>query len=808
MADYSEKQSKGTPGHSSTQVPTSSPGKRTLVEHAYPERRTSGDDGHAAAPSNARPAMGRGTDRIQRMFGRPEVQGADANGVVGGAEHAVAAASSSGGAPLPGGLRQRFESSLAVDLSGVRVHTGSDSAHAASAVGAKAYTIGNDIHFNAGQYDTSSRQGQHLLAHEVAHTAQQGGGSTQAQFKLDVSSPGDALEVEADRSADAMVQGAPATVTLGVGVQRKVMRAADLTDDQKKLWEQQNGDAVCDRIKAAVEKWKAFRATPASYQLLTQIRSGGACSQLSEIVEHGGPQFGSYARGRLGGDSAPYLTEMAAFISEFAVLIGVVPGVAAQDPRHEYSMKKDETSAWNNVPFLPFTSLVIEYKNVFGWHWKRELTGSQLQWKVGVDIKPLEQKGKRLGGGGLAGSGGKLNPAIPLPATISINIDCKAKPSGLGYWGYDNLAGQLLTADGPSFKGTYFGFGVKKSTGGIITIIGSGGPAGTLDFLNLQTGFGLKPDGPDSPLDSAKPEANKNTGKTVWNKKGATISATLIAGGVGKMVATAPAQITPPPPPSPKAVLDEQQWKYFIYGFETGSAEEAIPIPEVNPIALMAKEDVDKKRHEIESIQSYLKDAGINEPFKLMVTCEGFASRRWQAAGNNEAMRKQKNLELSRRRAENVVESFRGLLGPDHEYAAIGRGPAVHTSNAQGDNMQTEDGGDLVEQRLRQIAKTNQELGDSPDVAKRKAELERKDVERSIGRNSDHREARRVNVLVVWRGHRIEWAAGSAAPPVPSGGDGGADGGTDGGTGGGGGAEGTSGVGHGGGQGAGGAGGR
>ncbi len=153
----------------------------------------------------------------------------DANGVADGAEHAVAAASSSSGSRLPDLLMRKFESSLGADLSGVRVHTGSDSAAANDAVGARAYTTGNDIHFGAGQFDPSSPQGEHLLAHEVAHTVQQGSGAQRMQFKLDVSSPGDAHEHEADSAADAMVAGRAASVSFGSGVARKVMRDAKPT---------------------------------------------------------------------------------------------------------------------------------------------------------------------------------------------------------------------------------------------------------------------------------------------------------------------------------------------------------------------------------------------------------------------------------------------------------------------------------------------------------------------------------------------------------------------------------------------------
>jgi hypothetical protein len=135
-------------------------------------------------------------------------------------------AAASQGAPLPAGLQQQFESSLGVALGGVRVHDGEESAAAASSVSARAYTVGQDIHFNAGQYDPSSRDGQQLLAHEVAHTVQQGSGAASGpQHKLEVSSAGDAHEVEADHAAEAMMAGRPATVSPASGIQREALPA-------------------------------------------------------------------------------------------------------------------------------------------------------------------------------------------------------------------------------------------------------------------------------------------------------------------------------------------------------------------------------------------------------------------------------------------------------------------------------------------------------------------------------------------------------------------------------------------------------
>ena len=146
----------------------------------------------------------------------------DGNGVAADADAAVAAAVSSAGSPLPAALQRKFESSLGTDLSGVRIHTGGLSATANQAVGAKAYTVGQDIHFGAGEYDPASPAGEHLLAHEVAHTVQQRGGAPARQNKLAVSSPHDHAEHEADRAADAMVAGAPVDfLGGGSGMQRK-----------------------------------------------------------------------------------------------------------------------------------------------------------------------------------------------------------------------------------------------------------------------------------------------------------------------------------------------------------------------------------------------------------------------------------------------------------------------------------------------------------------------------------------------------------------------------------------------------------
>jgi hypothetical protein len=70
----------------------------------------------------------------------------------------------SDGPPRPGGP--------GFDFSRVRVHADAQAAESARAVAARAYTVGHDIVFAAGQFAPTTSAGRGLLAHELAHVAQ------------------------------------------------------------------------------------------------------------------------------------------------------------------------------------------------------------------------------------------------------------------------------------------------------------------------------------------------------------------------------------------------------------------------------------------------------------------------------------------------------------------------------------------------------------------------------------------------------------------------------------------------------------
>jgi hypothetical protein len=78
-----------------------------------------------------------------------------------------------GGRPLPEAARSFFEPRFGHDFDAVRVHADPPSGEVARAVQARAFTVGRDIVFGAGQYQPESTEGRRLLAHELTHVLQQ-----------------------------------------------------------------------------------------------------------------------------------------------------------------------------------------------------------------------------------------------------------------------------------------------------------------------------------------------------------------------------------------------------------------------------------------------------------------------------------------------------------------------------------------------------------------------------------------------------------------------------------------------------------
>ena len=79
------------------------------------------------------------------------------------------------GSRLYGDLKSQMETGFGRDFSSVRLHTDNAAAEMSSSISARAFTYGNDIYFNRGQFNPDTHDGQQLLAHELTHVAQENG---------------------------------------------------------------------------------------------------------------------------------------------------------------------------------------------------------------------------------------------------------------------------------------------------------------------------------------------------------------------------------------------------------------------------------------------------------------------------------------------------------------------------------------------------------------------------------------------------------------------------------------------------------
>lgn len=77
------------------------------------------------------------------------------------------------GNSLKGKARTEMERGFGADFSNVKIHSNSNAAKMNNELGAQTFTNGNDIYFNSGKYNPASKEGKHLLAHELTHTIQQ-----------------------------------------------------------------------------------------------------------------------------------------------------------------------------------------------------------------------------------------------------------------------------------------------------------------------------------------------------------------------------------------------------------------------------------------------------------------------------------------------------------------------------------------------------------------------------------------------------------------------------------------------------------
>jgi hypothetical protein len=128
-----------------------------------------------------------------------------------------------------------MEPRLGADLSEVKVHVGSEDTRAAQSLGARAFTVGSDVHFGSGEYQPGTKEGDRLIAHELTHVVQgqrtgvhrktdEAGGDGKghsAEHGAEVSQPHEPAEKEADAVADHVADDLHGDAKKGAGAKDK-----------------------------------------------------------------------------------------------------------------------------------------------------------------------------------------------------------------------------------------------------------------------------------------------------------------------------------------------------------------------------------------------------------------------------------------------------------------------------------------------------------------------------------------------------------------------------------------------------------
>ncbi len=185
------------------------------------------------------------------------------------------------GRPLDSGIRSRMGAVLGRDLSHVNVHTRSNDADLSHGLNARAFTIGNDIVFGRGEYRPGTLVGDALIAHELAHTVQQGSEASPPGNDIRESA---SLEKEADLSAANVVASLWGGASKAVAISRSGLRLRRCRD--------------CSRSEPTVRAW----TTDEWSENVAELR---ALAETGSIDENQERRFVEAINQALGGSAPP-----------------------------------------------------------------------------------------------------------------------------------------------------------------------------------------------------------------------------------------------------------------------------------------------------------------------------------------------------------------------------------------------------------------------------------------------------------------------------------------------------------------------
>lgn len=153
----------------------------------------------------------------------------------------------SSGQPMDSATRAFFEPRFGHDFGKVSVHADMQASEAASAVNARAFTIGRDMVYGSGQYRPDSQSGLKLIAHELTHIIQQSGGGPGQRDVVQRKAP--SAEVTSDKTSKTL------NVTSNIvfyGSQVTDAIVSETASDIQNVWNAAKGVVTYDGEKYSV----------------------------------------------------------------------------------------------------------------------------------------------------------------------------------------------------------------------------------------------------------------------------------------------------------------------------------------------------------------------------------------------------------------------------------------------------------------------------------------------------------------------------------------------------------------------------
>jgi hypothetical protein len=186
----------------------------------------------------------------------------------------------SSGRPLPDEVRNFYEPLFGYDFSNVKVHTDTVATKSAQSINALAYTSGNNIVFNHGQYSPDTDSGKKLLGHELTHVVQQGGIQRKVQRAcFDEERPNRNISACAEGSVDIGRQAQGQSNTRDSRANTIIAAAQSATVSLQDRAMQVVNDIICAYMPSQAAKVRKILYYAAETGLHTQSVGSGATAQ-------------------------------------------------------------------------------------------------------------------------------------------------------------------------------------------------------------------------------------------------------------------------------------------------------------------------------------------------------------------------------------------------------------------------------------------------------------------------------------------------------------------------------------------------